>query len=137
MPRDVVVTGAGGFIGSHLCQELVSRGDRVRALVRYNGRGDSGRLESVPAETREEIEIVLGDITDPYSVRGVLRGAETVFHLAALIAIPYSYRAPHSFFATNTLGTVHVLQAALDEQVGRLVHLSTSECYGTAERIPI
>jgi NAD dependent epimerase/dehydratase len=109
----------------------------VRALVRYNGRGDGGRLESVPPETLEEIEIILGDITDPYAVRGVLRGTEVVFHLAALIAIPYSYRAPHSFFTTNTLGTVHVLQAALDEQVGRLVHVSTSECYGTARRVPI
>src|SRR5579884_1167597 len=137
MPRDVVVTGAGGFIGSHLCEALVRQGDRVRALVRYNGRGDSGRLASVCAEVAEEIEVVLGDITDPYALRQTLRGAETVFHLAALIAIPYSYRAPHSFFATNTLGTVHVLQAALDEQVGRVVHVSTSECYGTAQQIPI
>jgi NAD dependent epimerase/dehydratase len=137
MPRDVVVTGAGGFIGSHLCEALVHRGDRVRALVRYNGRGESGRLASVPEEVSEEIEVVLGDITDPYAMREILRGADTVFHLAALIAIPYSYRAPHSFFATNTLGTVHVLQAALDESVGRVVHVSTSECYGTAIRVPI
>jgi dTDP-glucose 4,6-dehydratase len=137
MPRHVVVTGAGGFIGSHLCEALVRQGDTVRALVRYNGRGEAGRLGSVPAEVAEEIEIVLGDIADPYSLREVVRGAEVIFHLAALIAIPYSYRAPHSFFTTNTLGTVHVLQAALDEQVGRVVHVSTSECYGTAQRIPI
>lgn len=137
MSRDVVVTGAGGFIGSHLCEALVRQGDRVRALVRYNGRGEAGRLASVPAEVAEEIEIVLGDITDPYALRELVRGSETVFHLAALIAIPYSYRAPHSFFSTNTLGTVHVLQAAVDEQVGRVVHVSTSECYGTARQIPI
>jgi len=137
MPRDVVVTGAGGFIGSHLCESLVRQGDRVRALVRYNGRGDAGRLGSLPAEVAQEIEIILGDICDPYALHELVRGAETVFHLAALIAIPYSYRAPHSFFTTNTLGTVHVFQAALDEQVGRVVHVSTSECYGTAQRIPI
>lgn len=137
MPSDVVVTGAGGFIGSHLSEALVRQGDRVRALVRYNGRGDTGRLASVPAEVADEIEVTLGDITDPYAVREILAGADTVFHLAALIAIPYSYRAPHSFFTTNTLGTVHVLQAALDEQVGRVVHVSTSECYGTAQRVPI
>lgn len=134
---DVAVTGAGGFIGSHLCEALVRRGDRVLALVRYNGRGDAGRLESVASDVREEIEIVLGDVVDPYAMREVLRGRETVFHLAALIAIPYSYRAPHSFFLTNTVGTVHVLQAALDEEVGRIVHVSTSEAYGTAQRIPI
>ncbi len=137
MPRDVVVTGAGGFIGSHLCEALVRQGDRVHALVRYNGRGEPGRLASVPAEVTDEIDIVQGDITDPYALRETFRGAETVFHLAALIAIPYSYRAPHSFFTTNTLGTVHVLQAALEEEVGRVVHVSTSECYGTAQRIPI
>lgn len=137
MPRDVVVTGAGGFIGSHLCEALVRRGDRVRALARYNGRGEAGRLDSLAQEIQDQIEIVLGDVTDPYAMREVVRGAETVFHLAALIAIPYSYRAPHSFFTTNTLGTVHVLQASRDEQVGRVVHTSTSECYGTAERVPI
>ncbi len=137
MPSNVVVTGGGGFIGSHLCETLVRRGDRVRALVHYNGRGDAGRLESVPAEIRDEIEIVFGDITDPNSMRSLVSGGEVVFHLAALIAIPYSYVAPRSFFVTNTLGTVHVLQAALDQDVARVVHVSTSECYGSAQRIPI
>jgi dTDP-glucose 4,6-dehydratase len=137
MASNVLVTGGGGFIGSHLCEALVRRGDAVRALVHYNGRGDAGRLASVPAEIRDEVEVVSGDITDPYALREVMRGSEVVFHLAALIAIPYSYVAPHSFFVTNTLGTVHVLQAAREEGVGRLVHTSTSECYGSAQRIPI
>jgi NAD dependent epimerase/dehydratase len=137
MPSDVMVTGGSGFIGSHLCEALVSRGHRVRALAHYNGRGDAGRLESVPSEIRDEIEIVFGDITDPHATRQLLRGQEVVFHLAALIAIPYSYVAPRSFFVTNTLGTVHLLQAALDQDVARIVHVSTSECYGSAQRIPI
>ncbi len=137
MSSNVIVTGSGGFIGSHLCEALVRRGDRVRALVRYNGRGEAGRLDDIPPEIRSEIEVVLGDITDPHAMRGVVHGQEVAFHLAALIAIPYSYIAPHSYFVTNTLGTVHVLQAALDEDVGRVVHVSTSECYGSAQKIPI
>lgn len=137
MASKVLVTGAGGFIGSHLCEALVRRGDGVRALVRYNGRGDAGRLKSVPPEIFNEIEVVSGDITDPYAVREVTNGSEVVYHLAALIAIPYSYIAPHSFFTTNTLGTVHLLQAARDASVGRVVHVSTSECYGTAQTVPI
>lgn len=137
MASNVLVTGGGGFIGSHLCEALVARGDGVRALVHYNGRGDSGRLENVPPEIRDEIDVVMGDITDPYALRSVMADRELVFHLAALIAIPYSYVAPHSFFDTNTLGTVHVLQAASDEGIGRIVHVSTSECYGTAQSIPI
>jgi NAD dependent epimerase/dehydratase len=137
MASNVLVTGGGGFIGSHLCEAVVRRGDAVRALVHYNGRGDIGRLGSVAAEIRNEIEVISGDITDPYALREVMSGREVVYHLAALIAIPYSYVAPHSFFDTNTLGTVHVLQAARDEGVTRMVHLSTSECYGTAQTIPI
>lgn len=137
MASKALVTGGGGFIGSHLCEALVRRGDAVRALVHYNGRGDTGLLESVPPEVCNEIEVVSGDITDPYRVREATSGSEVVFHLAALIAIPYSYIAPHSFFVTNTLGTVHVLQAARDEGVRRVVHVSTSECYGTAQTIPI
>jgi NAD dependent epimerase/dehydratase len=137
MASDVLVTGAGGFIGSHLCEALVGRGDRVRALVHYNGRGDAGRIESVPPEVRSAIEVVAGDIRDPYALRDLVRGRELVFHLAALIAIPYSYVAPHSFFVTNTLGTVHLLQAAREEGAARVVHVSTSECYGSAQSIPI
>lgn len=137
MACNALVTGGGGFIGSHLCEALVVRGDTVRALVHYNGRGETGRLENVPPEIRKEIEVVSGDVTDPYSLRDVASGSEAVFHLAALIAIPYSYLAPHSFFVTNTLGTVHMLQAAREEGVGRVVHVSTSECYGSAQTIPI
>jgi dTDP-glucose 4,6-dehydratase len=133
----VLVTGGGGFVGSHLCEALVRRGDRVRALVRYNGRGDIGRLASVPDEIRDEIEVIPGDITDPYAVRELIREREVVFHLAALIAIPYSYVAPSSFIATNTMGTLHMLDAARNEGIARFVHTSTSECYGSAQTIPI
>ncbi len=133
MAANVLVTGAGGFIGSHLTEALVRRGDRVRALVRYNGRGEPGRLSGVSPAVREEVEIVTGDVTDPYAIAAHVSGRDTVFHLAALIAIPYSYEAPHSFFATNTLGTVHVLEAARRADVGCFVHVSTSECYGTAQ----
>jgi dTDP-glucose 4,6-dehydratase len=132
----VLVTGAGGFIGSHLSEALVRRGHRVRALVRYNGRGHAGRLEDLPDEIRDDIEVTLGDITDPYAIRDIVRDTDVVFHLAALVAIPYSYVAPHSFFVTNTVGTVHLLEAARD-QVQRIVHVSTSECYGTAQVVPI
>jgi NAD dependent epimerase/dehydratase len=137
MTAKVLVTGGGGFIGSHLCEALARRGDSVRALVRYNGRGDAGRLDDVSHEVRSEIEVVLGDVRDPYALREIVRAREVVYHLAALVAIPYSYHAPHSFFVTNTLGTVHVLQAARQEAVERIVHLSTSECYGSAQTIPI
>ncbi|HWC87571.1 MAG TPA: GDP-mannose 4,6-dehydratase [Solirubrobacteraceae bacterium] len=137
MPAKVLVTGAGGFIGSHLCEALVRRGDHVRALARYNGRGDAGRLDDVPLEIRREIEVVLGDVTDPYALGPVLAGQDIVLHLAALISIPYSYEAPYACFATNTLGTVNVLEASRREDVRRVVHISTSECYGTAQTIPI
>lgn len=132
-----MVTGAGGFIGSHLVEALVRRGDQVRALVRYNGRADAGMLERLPAEVRREVEVLWGDITDPYALREAVRGREVVFHLAALIAIPYSYIAPHSFFTTNTLGTVHLLEAARAEGCARVVHTSTSEVYGSAQSIPM
>ncbi len=137
MSASALVTGGGGFVGSHLCEALVRRGDRVRALVRYNGRGDIGRLANVADEIREQIEVIPGDITDPYAMREVIRGQELVFHLAALIAIPYSYIAPSSFVATNTLGTLHMLDAARHAGVTRFVHTSTSECYGTAQTVPI
>ena len=137
MPTNVVVTGGGGFIGSHLCEALVRRAYRVRALVRYNGRGDIGRLANVPADIRKEIEVVLGDVTDPYAMLEMVRRHDVVFHLAALIAIPYSYVAPRSYFLTNTLGTVHLLEAARKAEVSRIVQISTSECYGSAQSIPI
>lgn len=133
--KRVLVTGAGGFIGSHLAEHLVSLGAEVRALVHYNALGRRGWLDHSPV--RAQIEVVAGDIRDRDSVLGAMRNVEIVFHLAALIAIPYSYRAPLSFFRTNVEGTFHVLQAARELGVGRVIQTSTSEVYGTARRVPI
>jgi NAD dependent epimerase/dehydratase len=137
MGEEVLVTGAGGFIGSHLCEALVRDGAKVRAFVHYNARNDWGALEWVAPETRGALQVISGDVCDPFAVRAAVRGCSTVFHLAALIAIPYSYRSPQIFFATNVLGTLNVMQAALDEGVRRVVHTSTSEVYGTAREVPI
>ncbi len=137
MNAAVLVTGAGGFIGSHLCEALVRDGAGVRALVHYNSRNDWGGLEHLPPDIRDQIEVVTGDVRDPFAVRAAVRGCGTVYHLAALIAIPYSYRSPQAFFETNVLGTLNVLQAARDEGVARVVHTSTSEVYGTARQVPI
>lgn len=135
--RRVLVTGAGGFIGSHLVEALVAEGATVRAFVHYNSRNDWGNLEQLPAAVLEEIEVVAGEIQDPYSVDGAVAGCEVVFHLAALIGIPYSYLAPRSYVDTNVLGTLNVLEAALRRNVERVVHTSTSETYGTAQYTPI
>jgi NAD dependent epimerase/dehydratase len=131
------VTGAGGFIGSHLVEELARTGASVRALVRYNGRSDIGMLAAADPAVRAELEIVHGDITDPFYVRRIVDGMDTVFHLAALIAIPYSYVAPASYIAVNVTGTLNVLHAVQELGVRRLVHTSTSETYGTAQYVPI
>jgi dTDP-glucose 4,6-dehydratase len=136
MADTVLVTGAGGFIGSHLVEALVARGQRVRALVRYNGRGDLGNLELVPRETRAAIEVLRGDITDPFFVRNAVEGCAVVYHLAALIAIPYSYLAPRNVFDVNVMGTLHVAQACVATGAA-LVHTSTSEVYGSAQTVPI
>lgn len=133
--KKVLVTGAGGFIGSHLAERLVREGAEVRALVHYNALGRRGWLDG--SELAGNMEIVAGDVTDAGSVRAAMRGASHVFHLAALIAIPYSYRAVASYVRTNVEGTLNVLQAALDLKVERLVHTSTSETYGTARYAPI
>ncbi|MEU7839565.1 GDP-mannose 4,6-dehydratase [Micromonospora sp. NPDC049114] len=135
--RRVLVTGAGGFIGSHLTERLVRAGADVRAMVRYTGRSDLGMLGDVDPEVRGSMEVVHSDITDPFAVRRAIAGCDTVFHLAALIAIPYSYVAPASYLATNVGGTLNVLEAARDLGVRRLVHTSTSETYGTARYTPI
>jgi NAD dependent epimerase/dehydratase len=135
--RPVLVTGAGGFIGSHLVERLVEEGCRVRALTHYNSRNDWGLLELLPAETLAAVEVVSGDVTDPFAVRKAVKGCEVVYHLASLIAIPYSYEAPQSYVSTNVLGATNVMQACLDERVQRVVHTSTSECYGTAKYVPI
>jgi NAD dependent epimerase/dehydratase len=135
--RKVLVTGAGGFIGSHLVERLVGEGAQVRALVRYNSRGDLGLLELLPPETFQALEVVSGDLRDLAAMLEVCRGVETVFHLGALIAIPYSYLRPAEVAETNVMGTLNVLLAARERGVGRVVHTSTSEVYGTAQRVPI
>ena len=132
-----LVTGAGGFIGSHLVERLVREGAQVRAFVHYNSRNDWGNLELIDPAIKREIEVVTGDMADPFSVRNAVRGTQVVYHLASLIAIPYSYVAPQSYVTTNVQGAVNVLQAARDEGVERVVHTSTSECYGTARYVPI
>lgn len=137
MSRKVLVTGAAGFIGSHLVERLVRDGHSVRAYVHYNSRNDWGNLELIDPAIQREIEVVSGDIADPFSVRAATHGVQVVYHLASLIAIPYSYVAPQSYVHTNVLGAINVLQAARDEGVERVVHTSTSECYGTAQYVPI
>lgn len=131
----VLVTGAGGFIGSHLVEELVRQGYNVRAFVRYNARNDWGWLQTLPC--LKDIEIHTGDIRDYDSVRNAVRGVEIIFHLAALIGIPYSYISPLAYIKTNVEGTYNILQAAREEGVQRVVHTSTSEVYGTARYVPI
>ncbi len=135
--KTVLVTGAGGFIGSHLTERLVKEGAKVRAFLHYNSRNDWGLLELLSKDILDEIEIFTGDIQDPFAVRKAVSGCEIVFHLASLIAIPYSYIAPQSFVTTNVLGAVNVMEAALKEDVERVVHTSTSEVYGTAKYVPI
>ena len=132
-----LVTGAGGFIGSHLTEALVSRGDDVRCLVRYNSRNDWGLLELLAPDVRKAVEVVSGDIRDPFLVDKAVKSCEIVYHLASLIAIPYSYVAPKDYVETNVGGAVNVMQAARRHGVERVVHTSTSECYGTARYVPI
>jgi len=133
----VLVTGAGGFIGSHLVEALGRQGARVRAFVRYNSRGDAGFLNELPPDLNGQVEIVAGDLRDGDAIRGAVTGCEMVFHLGALIAIPYSYLHPAEVAETNFMGTLNVLMACRNLEVERLVHTSTSEVYGTALRTPI
>jgi len=133
----VLVTGAGGFIGGHLVEHLVREGAGVRAFCHYNSRNDRGTLDWLDPEVSAEVDVVLGDLRDSESVSGAVRGTQAVFHLGALIAIPYSYVNARAYFEVNVLGTLNVAQAALDHGVGRMVHTSTSEVYGTAQTVPI
>jgi dTDP-glucose 4,6-dehydratase len=134
----ILVTGAGGFIGSHLCEELIRQGEEVRALVRYNSRNEKGLLEDLPEEIKNQIEVIPGDLKDPDGVKKAVRGCKKVFHLGALIAIPYSYFHPFNFVQTNVVGTAHLLNACLEEDsIEKVVHTSTSEVYGTAQYVPI
>jgi dTDP-glucose 4,6-dehydratase len=135
--RKVLVTGADGFIGSHLAEALVRQGYDVRAFVYYNSQNSWGWLDAVPSDVLRNVEVVAGDIRDAYCVRQAVKGCDAILHLAALIAIPYSYQAPESYVQTNVLGTLNVLLAARDHGVVRMVHTSTSEVYGTARFVPI
>ncbi len=133
--KQVLVTGAGGFIGSHLAEKLVESGASVRAMVHYNSGGSAGWLNQSPL--RQDLEIVARDITDAGSVLDAMTGCDIVFHLAALIAIPYSYVAPASYVQTNVVGTLNVLEAARTLDTELVIHTSTSEVYGTAQQVPI
>ncbi len=133
----VAVTGAEGFIGSHLVEALVRRGHRVRAMVLYNMFSSRGWLDVLDADILDQVDVVFGNVCDPASVRQVVEGASAVYHLAALGSVPYSYCAPRSFVDTNVIGTLHVLEAVRACHTPRLVHTSTSETYGTARTVPI
>jgi NAD dependent epimerase/dehydratase len=133
----VLVTGAGGFIGSHVVEQLVESGAIVRALVRYNSRNDWGRLQDLSPAVLAEVDVYTGDLANPEAVAAAVAGCETVLHLGALIPIPYSYRHPREFLTVNVEGTMNVLEAARRADVRRVVHLSSSEVYGTAQQIPI
>ncbi|MBK7455287.1 MAG: GDP-mannose 4,6-dehydratase [Anaerolineales bacterium] len=135
--RQVLVTGAGGFVASHLVERLVHEGARVRAFTRYNSRNDVGMLRLIAPEIFPQLEIIYGDLRDVEAVRGAARDVDTIFHLGALIAIPYSYVHPREVIDTNIMGTLNVLMAARDFKVRRVVHTSTSEVYGTAQYVPI
>lgn len=135
--KKVLVTGSDGFIGSHLTESLVRRGCDVRAFVYYNSFNSWGWLDTVPGEVRQSLDVFAGDIRDPNGVRTAMADVDVVFHLAALIGIPFSYYSPDSYVDTNVRGTLNVLQAARDLATERVLVTSTSEVYGTAQRVPI
>lgn len=135
--KQVLVTGAGGFIGSHLTETLVKNGAKVRVFIRYNSRDGRGNLEDLDPKVLDEIEIVAGDLRDADVIERSLKGCDTVFHLGALVGIPYSYKNPREVVETNIMGTFNVLTAARDLGVSRIVHTSTSEVYGSARYVPI
>lgn len=135
--RTILVTGSDGFIGSHLTEELVRRGNRVRAFVNYNSFNSWGWLDHSEPELLEDLEVFAGDIRDPHGVKQAMKGCDVVLHLAALIAIPFSYHSPDTYVDTNVKGTLNVLQAARELGAQRVIHTSTSEVYGTARFVPI
>ena len=135
--KKVLITGADGFIGSHLTEALVESGYEVRAFVYYNSFNSYGWLDTISNDTKSKIEFFSGDIRDPNGVREAMKGVDTVFHLAALIAIPFSYHSPDSYIDTNVKGTLNVIQAARSYNVKRILITSTSEVYGTAQFVPI
>jgi NAD dependent epimerase/dehydratase len=133
----VFLTGADGFIGSHLAEHLVRSGHEVKALAIYNSQGSWGWLDTLPADIKSSLEVVLGDIRDPYHMNQLAAGQDAIMHLAALIAIPFSYVAPDMYVQTNVQGTLNLLNAARTHNVGRFIHTSTSEVYGTAQYVPM
>lgn len=133
----ILVTGADGFIGSHLTETLIRQGRDVRAFVLYNSFNSWGWLDNSPKEIRDNLDVFAGDVRDPNGMRAAMKGVDAVLHLAALIAIPYSYHSPDTYVDTNVKGTLNVLQAARDLGVARVIHTSTSEVYGTARFVPI
>lgn len=133
----ILITGADGFIGSHLTEALVRSGAEVKAFVCYNSYNSWGWLDHSPQEIKTQIDVFSGDVRDPHGVRAAMRGCDAVLHLAALIAIPFSYHSPDTYVETNIKGTLNILQAARDLGVRRLIHTSTSEVYGTARYVPI
>jgi NAD dependent epimerase/dehydratase len=136
--RKVLVTGAGGFIGSHLIEALYKSNCRkIRAFIHYNSQNRWGNAELLPDYIKKDLEIILGDLRDPLSVKKAVRGMDLIFHLGAIISIPYSYFAPQSFFETNATGTLNVLQSSLEEGIEKVIHTSTSEAYGSALYVPI
>jgi len=135
--KKVLVTGADGFIGSHLVEELIERGCTVKAFCLYNSFNTWGWLDGLGKDKMKDVEVIMGDIRDPNGMRNIMKGVDIVFHLAALIAIPYSYHAPDNYIDTNIKGTLNVLQAARDANVSRILVTSTSEVYGTALYVPI
>ena len=135
--KKILITGADGFIGSHLLEQLLVEGASVRAFVYYNSFNSWGWLDSLPKEKMQQVEVFAGDIRDPNGVRTAMKDCDIVFHLAALIAIPFSYHSPDSYIDTNVKGTLNIVQAAKDLNVERVLVTSTSEIYGTAQYVPI
>jgi len=135
--KKILVTGADGFIGSHLTEELIRRGHDVRAFVLYNSFNSWGWLDKSAADIRSQLDVFAGDIRDPHGVKTAMQDCDVVFHLAALIAIPYSYHSPDTYVDTNVKGTLNIVQAARELSVEKVVHTSTSEVYGTARYVPI
>jgi len=135
--KKILVTGADGFIGSHLTETLVRQGCNVRAFVLYNSFNSWGWLDHCASDVKSKFEVFSGDVRDPHGVKEAMKGCDSVMHLAALIAIPYSYHSPDTYVDTNIKGTLNILQAAREHGVKRIVHTSTSEVYGTAQFVPI
>jgi dTDP-glucose 4,6-dehydratase len=135
--KKIFITGAGGFIGSHLTEMLLSLGYKVKAYIQYNSINSNGWLQNLDKKYKNNIEIIFGDIRDSYNLENSIKNCDYVFHLAALIAIPYSYKSPQSYIETNILGTLNVIRAAKKNNVKKIIHTSSSEVYGTAQKIPI